>query len=108
AAEPRLVADHGRVEEHLVGRRALATLGGELHVELDRSDPSEAVRVRVAPDADPGGRVEVDHELVGLGVVTGWPESQTWRPLEDEPELGLGHREPLAGPDEERHPRPAP
>ena len=36
------------------------------------------------------------------------PEAQRRRTLEDEPQLGLGHGEPLPGPDEERDTRPSP
>ena len=43
---------------------------------------------------DPGGRVELDDDLVGLGG--GEPEAEPRRMLEDDADLGLGHREALA------------
>ena len=105
AREAEALADQRRVEQHLVGRRALAALGGELHVELDRAGAVRAMRLDDEPDA--GRRVELDDELVRLGVVER-REAQLRRALEDEPELRLRHGQALAGADEERHARPAP
>ena len=57
---------------------------------------------------DPRRRVELHDELVRLDVALERREPQPGRMLEHQPKLRLGHRQPLAGADEERHSRPAP
>src|SRR4030095_6411374 len=106
--EAGAVADHRRLEQHLVGRRALTALFRELHVELDPCPARLVGPVRWHEEPDPGRRVELDHELVGLRLAVDDAEAHLWWMLEDEPELGLQDGEALAGPDEERNTRPAP
>ena len=105
------VADHRRVQQHLVRRRALAALQRELHVELDRRRAGDVRAVRVDDQPDPRRRVELDDELVRLRVavaVRERGEAELRRVLEHEPELGLRRRQLLAGADEERDAGPAP
>ncbi len=106
--EARVVADHRRVEQDLVGGRPLPALIRELHVELDGSGGgARRVRpVRVGDDPDPHRRIELDHDLVRLRLAEA--EAELGRALEDHADLGLRRREALAGADEERHARPAP
>src|SRR4029079_11895514 len=78
-AESRAVPFHRRMQEDLVRRRTLSALVGELHVELSRADPPDVGTTGVGPEADSRGRVELDHELVGLGLVVHGPESQARR-----------------------------
>jgi hypothetical protein len=63
--------------------------------------------VGVEDDAKPRRGVELDDDLVRLRLATA-REAEAGRALEDEAQLRLGDREPLAGADEERHPGPAP
>src|SRR6476469_5705338 len=63
------------------------------------------MRVELEPDA--GRRIEPDDELIGFGAASP-RESDARRALKAEPQLRLGHRETLAGADEERHAGPAP
>ena len=79
---------------------------GELHVELDPGGARGIRPVRREDRPDPGGGIELDDDLVRLGE--GEPEAEPRRMLEHDADLGLGHREALAGADEERHARPAP
>ena len=76
----------------------------------DRSRWGRRVRpqgLHLEPDA--GRRIQLDDELIGLWSAIGPEvEAEPGRVLEHQPELGLGYRQLLAGPDEERHPRPAP
>jgi hypothetical protein len=88
------IADHGDVQQYLVGRGALAALLRELHVELDLLHRLAALGLHLQPDA--GRRVELHHQL------------DRFRLPEDQAQLGLGGWQALAGPDEERHPLPAP
>lgn len=67
ADEAPAVSAHRGVQEHLVGGRPLAALARELHVESDRLRLGRLGPLRIDLEADPGGRVEPDHELVGLG-----------------------------------------
>ena len=91
------VADHRRVQQHLVGRRALAALVRELHVEQDRRGTVPAVSARCASST-------IRTPVEGSSLITSWfgsgsverGEAEPRRVLEDEPHLGLRHREPLA------------
>ena len=103
------VADHRRVEQHLVRRRALTAHRGELDVEQDR--PGR--RRLSARCASSTMRTPVD----GSSLITNWfgsgprlerGEPEPRRVLEDEPDLRLRDRQPLSGADEERDSRPAP
>src|SRR4029450_11658459 len=83
AREAGVVADHRRMEQHLVRRRTLATLLGEPHVEAEglRATPIGPSRVDAEPDAR--RRVELDHELIGLRcTVAGEPETEPGWALE--------------------------
>ena len=62
------------MEQHLVGRRALAALLGELHVELDRAEPGWSARWASTMQADAGRGVELDDELVRLRVGVARPK----------------------------------
>src|SRR5215211_576193 len=68
AGEAGAVALHGGVQEHLVGGGALAALLGELHVEADLLGGGRVGALGVDQQPDPGGGVEPDDELVGLGA----------------------------------------
>ena len=109
AGEAGAVADHRGVQEHLVGRRPLAALLGELHVEVDLLRRGVVAALGVDQQPDPGGRVELDHELVGL---RGWQgSSRTPRrggSLKISRSSHWVDREQLAGADEERDAGPAP
>ena len=96
------------VQEHLVRRGPLTALLGELHVQVDPPDRRDVGAPCVQDHPDPGRRVQLDDDLVGFGVRPHDPEAQRRGTLEDESQLGLGHGEPLAGPDEERDTRPSP
>ena len=108
AREAHRVADERRVQEHLVRRRALASLLGELDVELDAARPAHVGPVRVDDQPDARARIELDDELVRLGHPRLREDLEPRRVLEDEPELGLRDGKALAGTDEERHTGPAP
>ncbi len=108
SGEPRAVATHRGVEEHLVRRRALATLQGELHVEVDGGGALPVGPVGLDRQPDAGGRVQPDHELVLLRPAIQEPEPELRGMLEDQPQLGLGDRQALAGSDEEGNAGPAP
>ena len=66
ARERRRIALHRREQEHLVRGRGLAALGAELHVEGDRLGATCVGAKRLELDPQAGGRVELDHDLVGL------------------------------------------
>ena len=99
------------VQQHLVRRRrprrprSANSMSSLIGVRLP------ARRARCASSA-------IRTPVVGSSLTTSWFGSGTARPssskpssrrmLEDEPELGLRHRQALAGADEERHARPAP
>ena len=58
---------------------------------------------------DSSTRVDLEHDLVWLwAAVLGADEMHAGRVLEQQPQLGLGDWEPLAGADEEGDPSPAP
>ncbi len=67
AGEARAVADHRGMEEDLIRGRALPALLGELHVEVDVLGSGFVTALCVDQQTNPGGRVEPDHQLVGLG-----------------------------------------
>ena len=108
AIEARRIADHRRVQEHLVGRRALTSLRSEFDVERDLARACGIAPVRVELEAHARCRIQLDHDLVGFGVVVDVREAEAGRPPEDEPQLGLRDRQALARADEEGHARPAP
>ena len=82
---------------------------GELHVERDRLRAARVGAVGVEDHPRAGRGVELDHELVGLGpAVPVFHEAEAGGMAEDDPQLGLGDGQLLAGADEPRHPRPAP
>ena len=66
ASEALAVPDQRGVQQHLVRRRALAALLGELHVEADllRFDGSCTLRLEQA--AGPGRGIELDDQLARL------------------------------------------
>ena len=109
AGERRAVSVHRGLQQNLVRRRPLAALVGELHVERDRLRATLVGAVGVDLEPDAGPRVELDDQLALLGrpALVGH-EAKSRRAVEHEPELGLRHRQPLAGPDEERDARPSP
>ena len=96
--ERRAVADQRGVQQHLVGRRALPALLGELHVEGDLLGPAARRRVRVDDQPDAGDRVELDHELAldRRAVPDRREEAEPRRTAEHQPQLGLGDRQALA------------
>ena len=103
------VAHHRRVEQHLVRRRALAALLGELHVEGDLLGSSAVRAPRIELEPDPGGGVELHDDLIRLRppvLLEGEPQPR--RVLADQPKLGLRGRQMLPRADEERHARPPP
>ena len=109
AREVARVTAHRGVEEHLVGRRALAADARELHVELDRAQSRPVGVLRLHPHPRTGPRPDPQDELVRLGprrVLR--DEAEPRRRVEDDAHLGHGHGERLAGTDEERHAGPAP
>src|SRR6185436_20484244 len=106
--EALAVANHRRMQEHLVRSRAFTAFLGELHVQLDRFRRGRSGAARVDDQPDPGRGVELDDELVRLRPVALVPETEARRVLEDEPKLGLRRGELLAGADEERDSRPTP
>src|SRR6202020_364562 len=81
----------------------------ELHVEIDLGGARLVLAHRVERDPDAGVRVDPDDDLAGLrSAPPAGDEGQSRRAPEEQPYLGLGEREALAGADEERHPRPPP
>ena len=87
AGEGRAVALNCRVQQDLVGRRTLAALLGELHVERDLVRAAAIGAMRVDDQADAGRRVELDHELAldRLALSGQVDEPEPRRPLEHEP-----------------------
>ena len=106
--EASALADHRGMQEHLVGSCTLTTHLGELHVEEDRCSLRRVGPVCVEHDPNASRRIEPDHELVGLRSSVERRETQVRRMLEDETNLGLRDRQPLARPDEEGDTGPAP
>ena len=53
SGEALAIPGQRRVQEHLVGRRALATLGGELHIEVDLLRLDRLVALSVDQEPDP-------------------------------------------------------
>src|SRR5690348_13883802 len=109
--EERGVADEDVEQQPLVGLRAglgerLAV--GEVHVHV--ADLHGRTRhLRAEPDRDALVRLDPDHQRVlaeFLGV--GGGERQVRRALEDQRDLRHPPRQPLACPQVERHPGPAP
>ena len=49
--------------------------------------------VRGEDEPHAGRGIELDHELIRLALRVAQPEAQPGRELEDEPQLGLGHRQ---------------
>ena len=65
--------------------------------------------MRVEDHPDAGAGIDPEHDLIRLGgPVARTDEPHPGRVLEHQPQLGLRHRQPLAGADEERDARPAP
>ena len=90
--EARAVAAHRVEQQHLVGRRRLAALLGELHIERDRLRAGEVGAVGVEDHARAGRGIELDDELVGLGApVPVLHEAEARRLAEHGAQLGLGH-----------------
>jgi hypothetical protein len=106
--EAHALALHRRVQQRLVRREALAALRGELHVEVDLLGGRGVGPLGFEQQPHAGCRVELDDELIGLGPPAPAGEAEPRRALEDEPQLGLGDGQVLAGADEERDPLPAP
>ena len=110
AGEARAVAQHRGVQQHLVGRRrpplpAARTRGRARTARRCAS----AAGCASTSSLTPGRRVEPDHQLARLGLARPVAvEDEPGRAPEDEPQLGLGDRQVLAGADEERHALPAP
>ena len=105
----RLLSPHRGVQQHLVRGRALAALGGELHVEVDRGRPVASARWASSTHPHAGVGIDPDHDLVGLGRrCPPGRKPKARRVAEDQAQLGLASTAALAGPDEERHARPAP
>src|SRR5207253_6990649 len=92
--EAHAVADHCRMEEHLVRGRALTALVAELHVELDRSRTVGAMGLD--DELDPRRRVQLDDELVRLDLTVERGKPQARRMLEHDAKLGLRGRQALA------------
>jgi hypothetical protein len=108
AREGQAVADHRGVEEHLIRGRPFAALLRKLHVQVDSLGLHGVGAFCVHDQPDPGRGVELDDQLVGFRAPEPGREAELRRLLEDEPKLGLGDRQMLAGADEERDARPAP
>ena len=68
AREARGVAVHGGEQQHLVGRRPLAALVGELHVEVDLLGLGRVAALGLDEQPHAGRRVELDDELHRLGL----------------------------------------
>jgi hypothetical protein len=90
--EALAVADQRGMEEHLVWRRALTALLGELHVQVDSLGPHRVGTLSIDHQPYAGRRVELDDQLVGLRALLPSGEPDPGRLLEDEPQLGLGDR----------------
>ncbi len=106
----RLLSPRHRVEQqHLVGRRRLAALLGELDVEVDLLRAFQIGAVRVEDQARARRRIELDDELVRFRPAAAVLDEAELRGMaEHGAQLGLRDREALAGADEPRHPAPAP
>ena len=70
---PRMAAE----QQHLVGRRPLAALVGELHVEVDLLGLGRMAALGLDEQPHAGGRVELDHELHRLGLARA---HAAWKP----------------------------
>src|SRR4051794_31415895 len=101
-------AHHRCVEKNLVGSGAFAALLGEFHVEIHRPGGERPSLPRFELDAYARRGVELDDELVRFRRRVAQAEPEVRWLLEDQPDLGLRDREPLACADEERHARPTP
>ncbi len=109
AGEPHNLANHRSVQQHLVRGWPFAALLGKLHVEVDGLWDGRVCAPRLDSESDPSRRIEFDDKLARLrSSITHQAEAKPRRLLENNTELRLGDREPLASADEERHPRPAP
>ena len=64
--EPQGLPVHRGLEQHLVRRRALTALVGELHVEADRLHRHRVRPPRLELEPDAGAWIEADHQLIGL------------------------------------------
>src|SRR5262245_44161160 len=66
--ETHVLTRHGGVEEYLVRSGRLPSLLCELHVEVNRLGHLAAGSAGLELEADPGGGIKPDHDLVGLSV----------------------------------------
>src|SRR5262249_47797809 len=106
AGEPDRVADQRGVQQHLIWDRMLP---GEVPVEIYRACTLAVPAMRVHRHSQTRGGVEPDDEFARIRrVESGYVQPQLRRLTEDQPDLGLCHWKPLAGPDEDRYPLPAP
>ena len=87
--EARALTRHRGVQEHLVGRCALAALLGELHVQGDRLCYGRVGAACIDDELDAGRRIELDHDLVRFGPSFERLEAEAGRMLEHESQLGL-------------------
>src|ERR1700748_3618396 len=101
AREALAVADERGVQKHFIGRRALAALLRELHVEVDLLGLDLLVALGVDQEANTGRRIHLDDELARLGGSRPVREAQPGRPSEYDTKLGLRDRQALAGTEEE-------
>ena len=74
------IADQGRVQQDLVGRRALPAFLRELHIELDLGGAGFVCAVRVEDHPDAGARIDLEHDLAGLRPTAGdiWTEGESY------------------------------
>src|SRR5271155_1300179 len=104
--EARAVAAHRVEQQHLIGRRSLAALLGELDGEGDRLRAPRVGAMRIEDQARTGRGVELDDELVGFRApALAVHEAEARRGAEYDAQLRLRGGKLLAGADEPRHAR---
>ena len=108
SGEPQPPTPHRGLQQDFVGRRTLAALLSEFHIERHGLWFHALGAPSIQRQLYPGGRIELDDKLIRLVGGRGQPETKPRRMLEDQAYFGLCVRQALAAADEERDARPAP
>src|SRR5215469_5846432 len=97
------VTDQCRMQQHFVRSRTLTTLLSKFHVQRDWFSCWSVGSLGVELDANTSGRIQLDHQLIRIGLLLVGREAEAWRAFEHEAKLGLSDRQPLACANKEWH-----